>query len=113
MRQPVREAPSNFHRRPPASFDLAPQSQFLDQATVALQVSPLQIVEQPPPAADELEQSAPGVMILPVRAQMVGQLFDPARQKGDLDLGRARVSIALSVPGNDFLLGFFGQSHSP
>jgi len=98
---------------PPASpgffFDLAAQSQFLDQAPVALQVSLLQIVEEPSAAADELEQSASGVMILPVRAQMLGQLLDPAREQGDLNLGRTRVSIALAVAGDDFQLGFFGD----
>ena len=62
---------------------------------------------------DELEQPSPGVMILPVGAEMLGQLVDPARQKGDLNLGRARVRIALAVPGDDFSLGFFGESHSP
>ena len=113
MRQPVREAPSNFHRRLPASCDLAAESQFLDQAPVALQVSLLQVIEEPPSASDQLEQSAAGMMILPVGAEMVGQLVDPAREKGDLDLGRARVRIVLSVPGDDFSLGFVGESHSP
>jgi hypothetical protein len=44
---------------------------------------------------------------------MLGQLVDPARQKGDLDLGRARVRVAFAVAGDDFSLGFFGESHSP
>jgi hypothetical protein len=52
-------------------------------------------------------------MILPVGTEMLGQLFDPARQKGDLDLGRTRVRVALAVPGYDFSLGFFRESHSP
>jgi hypothetical protein len=52
-------------------------------------------------------------MILPVSAEMLGQLVDPARQKGDLDLGRARVRVAFAVAGDDFSLGFFGESHSP
>jgi hypothetical protein len=52
-------------------------------------------------------------MVLSVGAKMLGQVGDPAREKGNLDLGRARVRIALSVPGDDFSLGFFGESHSP
>src|SRR5207249_11225199 len=38
---------------------LPPQSQFLDQCPVSLQVVLLQIVQEPPSAADELEQPAP------------------------------------------------------
>jgi hypothetical protein len=52
-------------------------------------------------------------MILPVGTEMIGQLVDPARKQGDLNLGRPGVSLALSVPGDDFSLGFFGESHSP
>ena len=113
MRQPLRGAPSNFHRLLPASLDLAAQSEFLDQAPVALQVTLLKVVEQPPTLSDQLEQSASGVMILPVSTEMLGQLVDSARQKGDLDLGRTRVRIASAVPGDDFSFGFFGESHSP
>jgi hypothetical protein len=108
-----RGAPSNFHRLLPASLDLAAESEFLDQASVAFQVALLQVVQEPSTAADELEQSATGVMILPVSSKMLGQLVDPARQKGDLDLGRSRVRIAAAVPGDDLSLGFFGESHSP
>jgi hypothetical protein len=53
------------------------------------------------------------MVILPMGAEMLGQLVDPARKESDLDLGRARVRIVLSVPGDDFSLGFFGESHSP
>ena len=113
MRQPLRGAPSNFHRLLPASLDLAAESELLDQASVALQVALLQVVEESPAASDQLQQSAAGVMILPVSAEMLGQLVDPARQKGDLNLGRARVRIALAVTGDDFSLGFIGESHSP
>jgi len=113
LRQPLRGAPSNFHRLLPASLDLAAESEFLDQASVALQVALLQVVEQPPTASDQLEQSAAGVMILPMRAEVLGQLVDSTRQKSDLDLGRARVRIASAVPGDNFCFGFFGESHSP
>ena len=113
MRQPLLGAPSNFHRLLPASLDLAAESEFLDQASVALQVALLQVVEQPPTASDQLEQPAAGMMILPMRTEMLGQLVDATRQKSDLDLGRARVCIASAVPGDNFCFGFFGESHSP
>ena len=94
-------------------YGLAAQSEFLDQASVALQVALLQVVEQPPTASDQLEQPAAGMMILPMRTEMLGQLVDATRQKSDLDLGRARVRIASAVPGDNFCFGFFGESHSP
>ena len=113
MRQPLRGAPSNFHRLLPASLDLAAESELLDQASVALQVALLQVVEESPAASDQLQQSAAGVMILPVSAEMLGQLVDATRQKSDLDSGRARVRIASAVPGDNFCFGFFGESQSP
>src|SRR5260221_7839145 len=65
---------------------LSPQAQLLDQSAIALQVRSLEVVEQSPAPADELEQPATRVMVLRVRAQMPGELVDPGRQHGDLHL---------------------------
>src|SRR5262245_1010856 len=66
---------------------LLAQSEPLDQSRVTLGALVLQVFEQPPAARDELQETAPGVMVLGVGLEMLGQIGDPVGQKGDLDLG--------------------------
>ena len=67
-------------RLPLPPVPLPSEAQLLDQGAVALEVVPLKVVEQPPPAADELQQPAPRVVVVLVRAQVLRQLVDPAGQ---------------------------------
>src|SRR5205085_6568862 len=98
---------SNFH--PPVFDLLSPQAQFLDQCPIALQVVSLQVVQEPAPAADELQQPAPGVVVLRVRAQVLGELVDPRGEERDLNLRRARIGLAAPVLRDDLLLRFLGE----
>ena len=54
---------------------------------VALDVVVPHVVEQPAPAADELHQPPPGVMIALVHLQVLGEVGDPLGEERDLDLG--------------------------
>ena len=47
----------------------------------------LQVVQQPAPAADHLQQAAPRVVVLLVRLQVLGEPVDPLGQDRDLHLG--------------------------
>ena len=64
-----------------------PEPELGDNRPVALDVGPLQIVEQPAPLSDQLEQPAPRIVVVGVRFQMVGEVVDPFTEEGDLDLG--------------------------
>src|SRR5918994_7922178 len=83
---------------------LPPEAQLLDQGSTTLEILALQVVQQAPAAADELQQPAPRVMILRVRAQVLSQFVDACRQERDLHLGRAGVRIGRAVLADDLLL---------
>ena len=76
-------ARSNFHppfpslELPLSESGLPPQTELLDQGAVALEVRALEVVEQAAAAPDELEQAAARVVVLRVRAQVLGELVDP------------------------------------
>src|SRR4051812_4727343 len=110
LSQRLDSARSNFHS-PLLVCLLAPEAELLDQGAVALEVLLRQIVEQPAAAADELEQSAARIVILRVRAEMVGELVDAGGQEGDLHLRGPGVGPVPAVLPDDVQLGFLGQSH--
>jgi len=45
-----------------------------DQRLVALEITPLEVIQQPPPLPHELEKPAPRMMIFRVRLEMLGQV---------------------------------------
>src|SRR6185312_8586643 len=102
-------ARSNFHS---PGLVLPPQTELLDQGAVALEVRALEVVEQPATAPDELEQAAARVVVLRVRAQVLGELVDPGGEKGDLNFRRTGVALVPAVLADDLQLGFLGQSHA-
>src|SRR5260221_6064296 len=109
LSQPLPGARSNFH--PPVRSALPAQTQLLDQGPVALEVVPLQVIEHPAAAADELQQTAPRVMVLRVRTQVLRELVDAGREEGDLHLRRPRVGGAPAVLADDLELGFLRVGH--
>src|SRR5581483_10587273 len=82
------------------------------QSPVALEVAALQIVEAAAAAADEHQQATAGVVVLAVRAQMLGQAVDALREQRDLDLGLAGVRGTFSELLHQLLLAFLGQRHA-
>src|SRR6266576_2453575 len=85
---------------------LPAQSQFLDQCAVSLQVVLLEIGQETPSPADELEQPATRVVIFRVRTQVLRQIVDALREERDLHLGRARVGLARPMLLDDLLFDF-------
>src|SRR5438093_7958826 len=81
----------------------------LDQLGVAVGILALQIVEQPPALADELQQAAPRVVILYVRLEVLGQIVDAFTEERDLHFRGARVRFVHSVRAYDFRLTFVAQ----
>src|SRR5207248_11687487 len=70
------------------------QAQVFDQRPVALEVGALQIGEKPPPAPDQHQQAAAGMMVLGLLAQVLGEVVDALGEQRDLDLRRAGVLLA-------------------
>lgn len=76
----------------------------LEQLVVLGEVVLLQIVEKLAPATGEGQQTAAGVKVLAVGAQVIGEVVDAGAQKSDLDVGRTGVRIVRLVVANDRLL---------
>ena len=72
---------------------LAPQAETFDQGLIPRRIVSLEVVEQATTLADQPHQPAPGLMILEVRLEVLGELSDALRQDGDLNLGRAGVAF--------------------
>src|SRR5690606_18915991 len=82
---------------------LLPDAEALDELRVPFDVLRLEIVEEPAALADELQQPAPGMMILRVRLEMFGEVGDALTEQRDLHLGGAGVagvSLVLADEGN-------------
>ena len=101
---------------PPSLFvcrgALSAEAELLDEGAVALDVLSLQVVEEAPPLADELQEPAPRVVVLRVRPQMLGQIVDPSGEKGNLHFCRTCVGRSPTVLLDDFQLDFLGEAHA-
>src|SRR5438876_12191437 len=71
----------------------------------------LEIVQKPATPADELQQAPPRIVVLRMRAQMLGEFVDPLRQERDLHLRGAGVGLGRSVRANDLELCFLRETH--
>ena len=88
---------------------LSPQLEALDELLVAVVICALEVIEQTSALADDAHQAASRVMILLVELEVLGELGEPLRQQGYLDLGRSRICLALLVALDDGLLGLTGN----
>ena len=66
---------------------LSSQFQPLDDLVVFSDISPLEVIEQFSSSGDHFQQSAPGMIVLFVYLEMLGELIDALGQQRDLDLG--------------------------
>src|SRR5690606_30128594 len=61
--------------------------------------------------ADQHEQPAPAVVVLPVLAQVLVEVVDALGEQRDLDLGRAGVVLVLAEALDDLALLLRGDAH--
>src|ERR671917_1294843 len=81
----------------PRGRNLAAQAELGDERPVALDVFFLQVLEQPTPLADHLEQALTRVVIVLVLAQVLGKMRYAPREHRDLHLRRPRVALVRPV----------------
>jgi len=67
---------------------------------------------KPTPLTDKHQKAATRVMVLLVRAQMLGELIDARAEKRHLDLRGPGVGIATPVLGDDLLLLLGSKAHA-
>jgi len=84
--------------------------QTADQILIAGLVRLLQVVQQLAPLIDHLEQTAPGVVVVLVTSEVVGELVDPRREQCHLHFRRPCIGRIPPVLGDD--LGFLCRFES-
>lgn len=83
---------------------LTTDAELFDQSLVPFEVPRVQVIKQAATLANQAQQSAARMMVLCVRLQMPGQLFDSRREDGDLDFGRTAVVLGARVGADNFPL---------
>src|SRR5580693_542455 len=99
-------------RRVPVEGLLLADPQALDRLAVALEVLPLEVIEEAAAAADQLEQAAAAVVVLRMGLEVVRELRDAMGQERHLHLRRAAVVLVESVVLNDLLSRLCGLRQS-
>ena len=66
--------------------------QVLNQLQVGIGIFAVQVLKEPAPMANELEQAAAGMMIFGVGFEMPGQLVQTSCHEGNLNFGRSGVT---------------------
>src|SRR5436190_18705751 len=61
-----------------------PEPEFLNDSAIAVDVTPLHVLQQTPPPADHLQQATTAMMILLVDAEVIVEVVDPLRENRDL-----------------------------
>ncbi len=65
---------------------LLPNAEFLNNDSVPLNIGLFKVIQEPAPLTDEFQEPTSRMMILFVHFEVIGQIFDPIAQKGNLDL---------------------------
>jgi hypothetical protein len=84
--------------------DLLAQAKLLDQLVIFPVVLPLEVIEYLATLANHLQQSAPRMVILDVRLEVVGQPVYPGRKQGDLHFGGTGIARCALVLSDDLRL---------
>jgi len=76
---------------------LVTEPQFLNHAAIRLNIDAPQVAQKATPLAYHLQEAATAVVVLTMDAKVVREIVDTLGQHGDLNLGRAGVTLVLPV----------------
>ena len=76
---------------------LVPESEIGDDLPITFKISPPEVVEEPTPLTNHLEQPATAMVVLRVGAEVAGEIVDSFGEEGDLNFGRAAIRVVLTV----------------
>ena len=85
---------------------LLADAETLDQFAILTDVFFLEVIQEVPTGANELQKTTTGMMILLVSLEVFGKIGDSCGQKSDLDLGGTGVVFVFAVFGYELLLIF-------
>src|SRR5205814_214584 len=89
------------------------QAELFDQRSITVGVAGLQVIEKLAPPRHHPQQTAPRVVILDVRLEMIVEPVDAGGQQRDLDLRRSGVARRTLVIGDDLRLVCNRNGHVP
>jgi hypothetical protein len=84
--------------------ELFPDPKTLNEFGVTVRVFALQVIQQSPALADQLQQAAARVMVLCVDFEVFRQIVDSLAQERDLDFWGPGVAIVCLVASDDAAL---------
>ena len=88
-------------------MDLSTQLQLIDQFTVLVAIDRTQVIQKPPAAADELQESLTRAEILSMSLEMARELVDSFRNERNLHSWTACVGGMLFEALDRCLFNFF------
>src|SRR5690606_3913755 len=91
----------------------APDTQSLDQILIAPVILCLDIIQEAPALAHQLEKPAPRVVVLGVGLEVFREIADPLGKYCDLDLRRTGVLARLGVLLDELLFTLWRNRHRP
>jgi len=83
---------------------LSPDTKFFDDGSVSLDILAFQVIEKPSSLPDDLEKTAPAVMIFLVNLEMLRQIRDPLGENRYLYFRRTGIILMTFMCLDDFLL---------
>src|SRR4029434_9407888 len=90
---------------------LLPDSEAPNEFGVAVRILALEIVEESASLADQLQKASPGMMVLRMYLEMLGQVIDALAQERHLNFRRSCVGVVGSIRSDDAGLTVLGQRH--
>lgn len=89
----------------------AAEAQLLDDFGVFLKAMTLEVIQEFTAAAGHLNETAAGVEVLPVGAEVLGEVGDACGEQRDLDLGGAGVAVVSFIRLDNLLfINDFGHA---
>lgn len=76
---------------------LVSQSKVGDDLSVTIDIGAPEVIQKAAATSNHLQQSATTVVILRVGAEMISEVVDSCREKGDLNFGRSAVVFMYAV----------------
>src|SRR5688572_13907339 len=107
----ISRLPYQIANRLSPNLQLFADAQAADQFGVALGVFALQVIQQAPALADQLEETASRVMIFRVRLEVLGEIADAFAENGDLNFRRAGVGFVCAVRRDELGLTVLIECH--
>jgi hypothetical protein len=83
---------------------LSPDAKFLNNGAISLNIPTLQVIQQPSPLSDDLEQTAAAVMVLFMNLEMLRQIRDSLSKNRYLHFRRTGIILMTFMGLDDFLL---------